>query len=575
MRKIKFILAVGFLFFSFGKARAVENLGEFVIDDYQVNIHLEQNGDFLVSEKIVVDFSQDRHGIFREIPYRYQDDKKFEYNLKLKVLSIKNEKGEAYSFSQSKTNGRLILKIGDPNQLVSGRQVYLIDYLVQRGMRFFSDHSEIYWNAVGTEWPTEIGKIEGTVSFFQKPTLDQVTDLKCFAGSLGSKGENCSINFDENSGIVSFVSKGKSNAGEGLTIAIKLPPGFVTEPTKEENLINFLLDNFGFLLPLVALGVMFPLWRKYGREIDLKKTIIAQYAPPENFTPGQLGYLMKEKYQADFVSADLINLAVKGYLKIVEIPKDGAFKLFKKNDYRLELTKPWTETAGLADSEKFLLGGIFDDGKKTECKISDLKGGAFYDSFKKTKDKIKNEVEKAGCFQLGYANSRVIYLIGGVVMGFLFLMIGATLERIDLIFGGIVLGLILVAFSFVMSKKTAKGAEIFWQGQGFKEYINTAERYRVKFQEERGIFEKFLPYAMVFGLADKWAKAFEGIDLQKPGWYQSANAGTFNPIILASSLDDFSYQASIVSSPPSSSSSGFGGGGFSGGGGGGGGGGSW
>ena len=128
-----------------------------------------------------------------------------------------------------------------------------------------------------------------------------------------------------------------------------------------------------------------------------------------------------------------------------------------------------------------------------------------------------------------------------------------------------------------MGKKTRKGMESYWHALGFKEYIKTAERYRVKFQEQQNLFEKFLPYAMVFGLADKWAKAFEGIIKESPDWYDSANNNVFTPIILANSLGNLSSQTSAVSSPPSSSSSssGFGGGGFSGGGGGGGGGGSW
>ena len=112
-----------------------------------------------------------------------------------------------------------------------------------------------------------------------------------------------------------------------------------------------------------------------------------------------------------------------------------------------------------------------------------------------------------------------------------------------------------------------------------KDYLATAEKYRLQWQEKELIFEKFLPYAMVLGVADKWAKTFADLGLPPPTWYEgSASAsGVFNAVAFTSSMRSFdsSVSAAMVSSPQQTSSgSGFSGG-SSGGGGGGGGGGSW
>lgn len=127
-----------------------------------------------------------------------------------------------------------------------------------------------------------------------------------------------------------------------------------------------------------------------------------------------------------------------------------------------------------------------------------------------------------------------------------------------------------------MPKKTEKGTEAYWKILGFREYINTAEKYRVQFQEKENIFEKYLPYAIIFGLADKWAKAFEGIYLQPPTWYEGEFGPRFTTYAFVNSLNhSLSSINSAFISRSGGGGSGFGGGGFSGGGGGGGGGGSW
>jgi uncharacterized membrane protein len=128
-------------------------------------------------------------------------------------------------------------------------------------------------------------------------------------------------------------------------------------------------------------------------------------------------------------------------------------------------------------------------------------------------------------------------------------------------------GILFLIFSLFMPKRTEKGAEVYWQLLGFKEYINTAEKYRAQFYEKEDIFEKYLPYAIVFGLTKKWAIAFEGIYQKPPSWYEGEFGPKFSTLRFADSILAF------VSS--SGGRSGFGRNGFSGGGRGGGGGGSW
>ena len=107
--------------------------------------------------------------------------------------------------------------------------------------------------------------------------------------------------------------------------------------------------------------------------------------------------------------------------------------------------------------------------------------------------------------------------------------------------------------------------------------MEIAEKERQRFSERENIFSDYLPYAIVFGLTRKWAKAFEdlGFAPDTSSWYVGPHP--FTALAFADSIDGFAVTTggTLASTPASSGSSGFGGGGFSGGGGGGGGGGSW
>jgi uncharacterized membrane protein len=173
-----------------------------------------------------------------------------------------------------------------------------------------------------------------------------------------------------------------------------------------------------------------------------------------------------------------------------------------------------------------------------------------------------------GCLGVG------VLLLGGVATYFLGIALGWGLVGLAVV----LVGGVLVATAMNMSQRSAAGRELLLKTLGFRLYMDTAEKYRQQFAEKAEIFTQLLPYAIVFGVVSKWAKAFEGIDTSQANssWY--VGNAPFQAALLSSSLQSMnnSISSAISASPPSSgSSSGFGGGGSSGGGGGGGGGGSW
>ncbi len=134
--------------------------------------------------------------------------------------------------------------------------------------------------------------------------------------------------------------------------------------------------------------------------------------------------------------------------------------------------------------------------------------------------------------------------------------------------------------------RKAEGTRVLAQARGFELFLSTADGNKLRFEEGRDIFSMYLPFAIAFGVADKWSAVFEklaaqGKVLAEPTWYGGYTYGTFWAMQhnFGSQMNSFvSLAGSAISAPTpgSSGGSGFGGGGgFSGGGGGGGGGGGW
>jgi uncharacterized membrane protein len=145
------------------------------------------------------------------------------------------------------------------------------------------------------------------------------------------------------------------------------------------------------------------------------------------------------------------------------------------------------------------------------------------------------------------------------------------------VFIGFVLScVIFMVINSLMPAKTVKGVATKEYILGLKLYLQIAEKDRLQFnnapEKKPEIFEKLLPYAMVLGVDEAWAKEFEGIYTVPPQWYEGYHGGAFSAIAFNHSLSSFN---SMASSSMGSAPGGSGGGGFSGGGGGGGGGGGW
>lgn len=319
-----------------------------------------------------------------------------------------------------------------------------------------------------------------------------------------------------------------------------------------------ILAGLYFISPIFIFILLYRRWKKFGRDPGQKKTIIAQYDPPDKIRPGEMGVLIDEKADLRDITASIIDLACRGYLKIYE-DEDKGF-LAKQKKYRFEKLKDFSTDSNLKEYEKLLLRGLFEEGDMVS--LDDLKN-EFYKNIKEIKTSLYEEATILGYFETNPEKVRLKYMvIGTILMG-----VGWILFFVPMVWG-----LLVFIFGLFMPKRTQKGAEARWWADGFKLYLYTAERFRLG-QVTPETFEKYLSYAMVFQVEKQWAERFKDIYKQAPDWYvSSGGARAFLLVNFASNLSSgFSSAVSAGLASTPSSSSGFGGGGFGGGGGGGGG----
>lgn len=557
------------------------------IQSFASDIDVREDGTIAVTERIDYFFAAPRHGIYRDIPVRYDVDGKTVI-VPVQVLGVSDAEGNGIGYQVIKERNFTRVKIGDPNVTITGAQTYVISYSAAGAIRYGLENpdthkmqDQLYWNVTGFEWQVPIRRVSATVRLPAAAAEEDIA-TKCYTGPYGSTAEDCVKG--ARGSVASF------GANDTLTAVVGFPEGIVAKLLpKAPGILELAAPFLPLLLPVAVVGLLTLLWWTRGRDPAGKGTLVVEYDPPQGLTPAEVGVILDEDAGLKDVSAIIVDLAVRGYLKIREIEKQGL--LLKSTDYEFERLKDFTNDATLKPFEERLLVALFGGAGKI-ARVSDIKEGhTFYDDLPKIKRKLYDRLTSDGYFPTDPAKVRAAYAaVGIVVIVIMFMFVGPGFMFSGTVAGNTGLGIFfsgvaVLLFAPLMPRKTPKGVEALEHALGFREYLDKAEKYRMKWQETENVFEKFLPYAMVFGVVDKWTKAFEGMNVPPPTWYEGRSAfgatGSFNPVMFYGALAamNSSMSTAMTSRPQQSSSgSGFssgGGGGFSGGGFGGGGGGSW
>ncbi len=567
MKKASLLAAVLIGVFAFTASVHAQAAGE-RIQDFSASVTINPDASLSVRETIAYDFGSDeRHGIYRDIPVSYKTPLGTT-SIGLSGVEVTDQNGAAYPFTVSFSGLNEDIKIGDPNQVISGVHTYNISYHVSRAISHFKTYDELYWNVTGNGWQVPIEHASVQVVLPSAVASSSLT-TSCYEGAYGST-ESCLI--APATQRVLFDAARPLNPGEGLTVAVGFPKGLVAQPNPWQNFVQFILDNWIVGVPIITLLGMTALWWTKGRDPRGRGTIVPEYDAPDNLTPLEMAAVLSEggKLKTS-ISAEIIFLATQGHLKLKKLHEK--FLFLSHTDYQLSRLE---SSAELSAADQKLMDALFKSGASVT--LSDLKN-EFYSNVPPIQAAANTSVVAKGYFPANPSTVRALYFGAGAVVFVGGIVLETTLQSAALLVSITVSGMIIALFGLVMPRTTRAGAIMRERIKGLKLYLEVAEKNRIEFhnapEKNPQLFEKLLPYAMVLGVEKQWATQFESIYTQPPAWYGDAQLGTFNALLFADSLHSFNASATHALAAAPSGGSGSIGGGFSGGGFGGGGGGSW
>ena len=543
------------------------------IQEMNVRIVVTRGGDVSVTERFVVHFSGQWNGIYRSIPVEYDGPAGLNYTLRLQVESVTDDAGMPLRHEVERAGDSRRIKMWVP-EARDATHTIVLTYRADNALRFFEEHDELYWNVTGAQWDFPISRVTAEVILPEDVTGIRTTAFEGAHGSTESAG------VEQTGSIVTVRGREPLGFRRDLTLAVAWNPGVITRPTATQKAAALFASNSVLLAPLLAFMLMFTAWRRYGRDPD-PGSVFVRYEPPPELTPAEAGTMIDDRADVRDITATLVDLAVRGFVRIREQTKEQLFGLISSRDYEITLLNP-EQWPRLKPHERALLQALSVHSHDDRVLLSELKN-EFYKHLPEIRKHLTRSLVDSGFYVSNPAIVRGAWIAVAAIAGAAVLFgSGALAARFHVspvaaAVAAAATALVIAVFGWLMPRRTMDGARTHTWLRGFEEFLGRVEKDRLeRLVESPAVFEKFLPYAMAFGVETNWARAFEGLATQPPTWYHTADGRAFRPNLFVADLGRMSTAAgsAMTSAPRSSSgSSGFSGGssggGFGGGGGGG------
>ena len=452
---------------------------------------------------------------------------------------------------------------------------------MRNAIRFFFKSSpygaidELYWNVTGNKWSMFIDSVHARVVL---PDDITPTRTAVYTGYEGSRQTDAVI--ERRAHEVEFSSTHQFYPYAGMTIGVGWPAGHIASRPSwfHEQLIASMRWS-PLLIPLIVFFFAYRAWDEKGRDPE-QGSYVVRYEPVPGKTPAELGTLVDNSADIEDITATLVDLAVRGYVHITELSEKHLFGLSHSTDYQLDIIRKRADWNDVAPHELSYLDALTQIAPTDSysVKVSELTN-KFYRFLPEIRDAIYDRLVEADYYherpdkvKAQWTGLAAVAGLGIGVIAILTVKFGLVLfHPAALVIAAVVSGALLMLFGQIMPARTVEGQRAREAALGFKEFLSRVESDRYKRMiTSPELFEKYLPYAMAFGVEEQWARAFKDIYKEPPQWY-SGGTGPFNALNFSQSISTMSNAAaSSMSSSPSSSGSG--GGGSSGGGSGGGGG---
>lgn len=532
----------------------------FTIERFVVSLHVNPDASLIVREDITFDFRGAHNGIFRTIPIRYERGG-LEFDLRVDGVGAYDEQSRPLQTEVTYPGRYVRIKTWVPGA-VDTRKTVTVVYRVRRGLLAFDDHDELYWNVTGNEWDVPISVAEAYVDLPASAGADLARSI-AYTGGLGAAGQDYAVERVDT--YLRFRTTRVLRPREGLTIVVGWPVGHVARPSRLQQAEWAVADNWPLGLPAVFLALGGFVWWTFGRDPASNRSIKVEYEPPPGLLPAEAGALLSEKAHPRDVTATIVDLAVRGYLKIERITT-----AFDETDYMFKRLRTMAGNADLKPLELFVLARIFGEDWGLNMRLLSEVRRDYNNVFPPIRDAVFRSLVEERLFPASPRKVRLFWAAVGaaiIALAFVAPAYGSGwlgLYGWELPAGLVASGLVIVFFSRIMPRRTWRGVQVLAQVRGFQEFLERAEKDQLE-RMPGDTFHRWLPWALALGVVSRWVNGFKDLPVAAPAWYSSDRP--FSVLTFESDLDTFSRrteEAITTSRRSVGSGSGDGGGGFSG-----------
>src|SRR6266851_5864726 len=333
------------------------------IERFDARIRVNRDASIDVTETITARFVGSYNGLFRTIPVEYRTAQGLNWTLGVSLQSAQDDAGRSLRTETSRPSHYIKYKIWIPGA-VNATRTLVLRYHATNGLRFFDEHDELYWNVTGDEWEVPI---QAATAEIELPPGTTGPRAIAFNGVYGATAQDASVQINGNS--VRVAMPHLLGYHEGLTAVVGWDKGVITAPTAADRALATVSSNWPLLIPIPVFLLAFSSWWRRGRD-PRRRPIAVQYEPPPKMTPAEAGTLLDNSADMRDITATLVDLAVRGQLRIEEHQNPKLFGLFGGGvEYTLHRL---TQGESLAAHESRVFGGIFD-GRGESVELSALK----------------------------------------------------------------------------------------------------------------------------------------------------------------------------------------------------------
>ncbi|MGD9681266.1 MAG: DUF2207 domain-containing protein [Candidatus Obscuribacterales bacterium] len=478
------------------------------VDSFVCEARLSKDGVLAVKESIEVDLdSSHRRSFYRIIPAEHAS---------IKLGTVTDGRGHDVGHAITNHDGSVSVRLDKHTHGRSGYYRYQVTYEARGVCREKKGHPVMHWNVVGHDWPMRVKKAEFV---FYPPSGVSIPEGSFQAYKTEEEGQ-----VPASARAISghyLATASDLDPGESLIVDAELPPGTVAGASMIDQ-ARWLVSDWYLLVavPLLAVAGLFA-FRAIRSQVGGDHDEQDIWEPPAGLRPVEMGTLLDQSCDVSDISVTLLNLAVRGFYTIREIPASGYFSLSER-DYELKKLAPPTNDP-LKDYELLYIEALFGNG--LTAYLSNLQGG-FRQHLPKIKKQIYRSMVKEGFLVKDPEMDRTIFGTLGLILlasGIGVLFVADTSDLKGLALGLVIAGVVVAAAPRFFPLRTKKGKKVFNQIQDFADTLKTARGDEIvdKMKKDPFIFHRLLPYAIVLGVFEKWASACEEhVPDISPDWFQ-------------------------------------------------------